>query len=366
MPETGSFLRYEATTTHRSQNPKSNPRKLAWRTELLEVLEDAIFSWIIRHSFSNTHQQATAPPDNMLHESQQYGEKESRASRARMEHLAEYTKRMLVDYPNLIVRDCKSSKYPRRKYNHKTWKLLQRVYREEAHKLHRRNFGVAWSARHTGMQIPFHVKDDGPRGRSVYSAIDIEKGTKIWNPSKLATFDHPLELVNFLQRLSHDLQCDVLLWAYPDAENENVGLALDEGTFVNHAESDELKNMGSTGYALRDIRAGEEILEDYTEFIGVQSLEWFNIIRARAWEEEIDSSPASSATDIHTGYVHAGALPDYDYSQFSPLGEDKFAFGDTVSTQSILLAFSCISFIVFSWKRGSIQYSQRKDVKAQQ
>jgi hypothetical protein len=103
------------------------------------------------------------------------------------------------------------------------------------------------------MQIPFHVRDDGPRGRSVYAAIDVPKGSKVWNPSKLATFEHPRELVHFLLRLPHDLQCDVLLWAYPDAENEYVGLALDEGTFINHADSDDLKNLDSSGYALRDV-----------------------------------------------------------------------------------------------------------------
>ncbi|KAL3914882.1 MAG: hypothetical protein SGILL_005902 [Bacillariaceae sp.] len=292
-------------------------------------------------------------------------------SQIRLKHLTEYTKRMLQDYPNAIASDCKSSNYPRVKHDHKIWKFLQQVYREEAHRLHRRNFGVPWSVRHTGMQIPFHVKDDGPRGRSVYAAIDVPEGTKVWNPSKLASFEHPLEIVNFLHRLPHDLQCDVLLWAYPDAENENVGLALDEGTFINHAESDELKNMDSSGYALRDIRAGEEILEDYTEFIGVKTLEWFNIIRSLAWEEEIEASHDSDGssgtpnTNIHSGYVHAGApLPSYEYSQTSRFGPEELTLSNPASVHALFFAFLSISILLFSWRRVSSQCSKKKDAKA--
>lgn len=85
--------------------------------------------------------------------------------------------------------------------------------------------------------------------------------------------------------LDHDLQCDALLWAYVEKQEGYVSLALDEGSFVNHGETEDVINLDSDCYALRDIKVGEELLENYTEFIGFNELKWFDEIRGKAWQE---------------------------------------------------------------------------------
>jgi hypothetical protein len=228
-----------------------------------------------------------------------------------LSRMTEWTKQKLVENPEWFVTDCVASNYPREIHSWNTWKYLQNVYQEEVLKFGRTDDEfTSWNSTQTGMQIPHYIRDDGPRGRSVYTAIPIPKGTRIWKPSKLATFEHPQELVSFLRRLPHDLHCDALLWAYPDEDSETVGLALDVGTYVNHADSKELLNLDTSCRASRDIHAGEELLEDYSKFIGIDTLEWFNIIRSAAWHESSSTNLQDSFPEgepgIHHGYVHIG------------------------------------------------------------
>merc|ERR1711865_655022 len=49
--------------------------------------------------------------------------------------------------------------------------------------------------------------------------------------------------------------------------------------------SDAVVNLDSDCYALRDIQLGEEMLENYSHFIGFHELVWFDRIRGNAWKE---------------------------------------------------------------------------------
>ena len=46
-----------------------------------------------------------------------------------------------------------------------------------------------------------------------------------------------------------------------------VSLALDDGSFVNHGETSDVINLDKDCSAIRDIEIGEELLENYTEFV---------------------------------------------------------------------------------------------------
>ena len=65
----------------------------------------------------------------------------------------------------------------------------------------------------------------------------------------------------------HDLQCDILLWSYVEKGEGYVSLALDDGSFVNHGETSDVINLDKDCSAIRDIEIGEELLENYTEFV---------------------------------------------------------------------------------------------------
>ncbi|KAL3912472.1 MAG: hypothetical protein SGILL_006869 [Bacillariaceae sp.] len=138
----------------------------------------------------------------------------------------------------------------------------------------------------TGMQRPFEVRDDGPRGRTLHTLVGVEKGEVLWKPYYFGTFKSEGIFTEFLERLSHDLQCDVLLWAYPEKGYKSIGLALDEGSYMNHGESKELLTVNHDCSAVRDLKAGEEILEDYAGFIGTNEVKWFDKLRKKAWGEE--------------------------------------------------------------------------------
>lgn len=106
---------------------------------------------------------------------------------------------------------------------------------------------------------------------------------------------------NFLQELDHDLQCDALLWAYVEKDTNYVALALDPASFVNHGESEDVINLDKDCYALRDIEIGEELLEDYSDFIGFSDnrVEWFHRIRGVAWKEEGPSKRSHSTEEYN-------------------------------------------------------------------
>lgn len=97
------------------------------------------------------------------------------------------------------------------------------------------------------------------------------------------------------------MACDVLQWAYAyendywgdDEEDESVtvGCDLDESSLLNHGD----KGVANVGYidpddfvhapivALRNIEAGEELLEDYDVFD--EELEWFDKLVDAKWSQ---------------------------------------------------------------------------------
>mmetsp|Transcript_32967 Transcript_32967/g.37791 ORF Transcript_32967/g.37791 Transcript_32967/m.37791 type:complete len:356 (+) Transcript_32967:51-1118(+) len=200
-----------------------------------------------------------------------------------------------MDDTSLLPQDCATSNYPRLIHDEATWKFIQDTYYETVSGP-RHEWDADYTQRYKSIHTPrsgftisdvaIEVKDDGFRGRSVYAGQFIPKGTGVWKSFHLARFETPDELTLFLSKLKrYDLQCDSLLWAYVEKGHGYVSLALDEGSFVNHGESEEVVNLDSNCYALRDIHEGEELLENYSEFIGFHELKWFDVIRGDAWKE---------------------------------------------------------------------------------
>jgi SET domain len=240
-----------------------------------------------------------------------------------------------------IASDCGTSNYQRLIHSPQTWSFLQASYKKivdqnmeqiASEKLDRRELRYGQNEAEvqatnsyectSGINIYAEVKE-GPRGRGVFVTQEpVPKGTQAWRiagPFSFATFQRPEEMIAFLELLPHDLQCDVLLWAYPTDNKAHVDL--DEGSFINHAEDPDLVNLDSQARAVRPISPGEELLMDYSEFI--DELDWFDDLRAFAWndgnteERMVDAvidvgdektDDYSAQTDAHTWfYTQVGA-----------------------------------------------------------
>eukprot|EP00532_Pseudo-nitzschia_australis_P002168 CAMPEP_0168190662 /NCGR_PEP_ID=MMETSP0139_2-20121125/17034_1 /TAXON_ID=44445 /ORGANISM="Pseudo-nitzschia australis, Strain 10249 10 AB" /LENGTH=311 /DNA_ID=CAMNT_0008113649 /DNA_START=261 /DNA_END=1195 /DNA_ORIENTATION=+ len=203
---------------------------------------------------------------------------------------------------NSIPKDCATSNYKRVIQDPSVWRFMQNVYIEtvDGHGYSRRR---EKEPSYSGFTVEVVVKDDGKRGRSVYAAEPIRKGTRVWKSTHLVTFETPQQLHSFLGMLDHDLQCDALLWAYVEKGAGYVSLALDPASFVNHGETEEVVNLDEDCFALRDISIGEELLEDYSHFIGFgeeEGVEWYHQIRGRAWQEgELGSHQAKSTDEYN-------------------------------------------------------------------
>ena len=127
-------------------------------------------------------------------------------------------------------------------------------------------------------------------------------------------------------QLDHDLQCDALLWAYVEKDTNYVALALDPASFVNHGENEDVINLDGNCYALWDIEIGEELLEDYSDFIGFSDnqVEWFHQIRGIAWKEQGPSTRSHSA------------------EEYNLIGAPKTWGGKTFSPAVVVIFFSCL------------------------
>lgn len=235
-------------------------------------------------------------------------------------------------YP--LATDCASSGYERLIHDEPTWRLLQKIFYEQTtakysyhHRLHARHKHI-W---HSGIHDDYvTVENDEERGRSIYAIKDIPKGTKVWYDDEKHRINNgywynPRQLKSFLERIPHDLQCDVLLWAYAFSSKGKtlVECNLDEASFFNHGEKPELVNISRFSRATRDISKGEELLMDYSSFIamGGEALPWWDDLRQQAWstntaamtseDEKNDVSTAHCQRNddycILGGYVKYGA-----------------------------------------------------------
>jgi len=200
--------------------------------------------------------------------------------------------------------DCATSNYPRVLHDEKTWRFLQRVFYEQSYarsSYHHRLMGRHENLWYSGVD-DYYVQawdDVAGRGRGLYAVRDIPAGTKVWyfNEDWVVNdgfWDTKQKMTAYLERLPHDLQCDVLLWAYAAApvrkgmQGSYVECNLDEASFINHAEHPDLVNvMVPQNIAARDIKEGEELLMDYSSFIslGEEAIPWWDEIRNTAWQE---------------------------------------------------------------------------------
>ena len=120
-----------------------------------------------------------------------------------------------------------------------------------------------------GWNAKVDFKESRIHGRGVFAAEDITEGTKVWTiDDSMYVFNEADELL----RLPKNLLRDILYAGYLHHTSDKFVSYGDGMQWVNHAFGDSA-NIGlkkrtplaeDNCTALRDIQAGEELLEDYT------------------------------------------------------------------------------------------------------
>ena len=123
-------------------------------------------------------------------------------------------------------------------------------------------------------QSGFHIKyrvGVSRFGRGIFTKQNIEKGTLVWNGvygRNTRRFISEKEVRQWLAEMSNDKDREEWL-RFPVVFDGGFELDMDDARFINHNSE---PNMGylsmedSRSFALRDIKKGEELFEDYNGY----------------------------------------------------------------------------------------------------
>lgn len=166
------------------------------------------------------------------------------------------------------------------------------------------------------MQVPYEVRDSVGRGKGLFATNDIATGTLVWDFHKanISVYSEA-EAKTVCEALASEQTLDsatqLVTYAYwslhnPDGRADGlflVDVTKDDGRFFNHSfdpnvalggvldqKSQETHDMLSS-YALRDIKAGEEIIDDYNTY--ATDPEWYDELARKCG---IDDSYLDKAT----------------------------------------------------------------------
>ncbi|KAL3927127.1 MAG: hypothetical protein SGBAC_013205 [Bacillariaceae sp.] len=133
----------------------------------------------------------------------------------------------------------------------------------------------------SGIKVPYRVGHSPGRGRGVFAAADIPKGALVWQSEFTATFTEGEQFRKFLSALPDDMVCDLIIWCYTTVSvmgEDVIECDLDEGSLFNSYDdvseytignqkgTESSKSSIDGAYAMRDIKAGEELVTAYDEF----------------------------------------------------------------------------------------------------
>ena len=201
---------------------------------------------------------------------------------------------------------CSSGERP--VHDQKTWQYLRQTYHDIVGG-DKSTIGPP-NRSFNGFAVPYYVDQSPGRGRGLFAARDIRKGSLIWTASRTAEFEDAETYRSFLFTIPAELACDVMMWAYvsygseidgesneddeeeesDDEEDDEEGeqaeeesstkimVDLDESSFCNDggkksnmdwdAEAAALypDNSDWRTFAVKDVKEGEELLCNYSGF----------------------------------------------------------------------------------------------------
>jgi SET domain-containing protein len=115
------------------------------------------------------------------------------------------------------------------------------------------------------MTVKNYIKQSPIHGTGLFAGEDIAAGTVIWEYNE--NFDKLIE-VEKLKTLPPLVQEFIEKYSCPHLEDPRyIILEADNGRFMNHSETPntDFREFGK-GYAIQDIKKGEEFTSNYVEF----------------------------------------------------------------------------------------------------
>mmetsp|Transcript_23344 Transcript_23344/g.43353 ORF Transcript_23344/g.43353 Transcript_23344/m.43353 type:complete len:288 (-) Transcript_23344:287-1150(-) len=200
----------------------------------------------------------------------------------------------------LVITGCVQSNHTRNIHDQQGWKQIQKAFDRAKGKPH----DIFQKHGHTGIQIEFEVVYDRDvlHNRALVVKEDIKEGTEVWKPWHYGLFsaERPEVYYKFLEQLPHHLQCDALDFSHPSYDGERIEVTMDDGNFIHHAERPEDVNLNIDCEAIRDIKKGERLYMNYTEFVGFHhSIDWFDELKENAFREPKRlGGPSSSPSKV--------------------------------------------------------------------
>ncbi len=129
----------------------------------------------------------------------------------------------------------------------------------------------------TGFLIAYEVKqcEDQVKGLGVFAKKDIPKGTMIWQPTLVKKLSQE-EVYARLESMSRE-QAQIFLqhgFVMPSEDDKLCINPDDDGRLTNHSSNpnQHVPEGGKEAFAVRDIKAGEELTIDYS---GLASPQWY-------------------------------------------------------------------------------------------
>jgi uncharacterized protein len=120
------------------------------------------------------------------------------------------------------------------------------------------------SGKHALLQVSTFIAASPIEGVGVFAAEPIRKGTMIWRSSDRFDLFIPMAEYRSAPRCVKQLY---ERYAYPSPDRPGfLVYEVDNGRFMNHADSPNTDFSGVGGWAVTDIAAGEEITCNYAEF----------------------------------------------------------------------------------------------------
>jgi len=112
------------------------------------------------------------------------------------------------------------------------------------------------------MRVPVRLGPSQIHGLGLHAIDPIPKGTVVWD------YDWPIDQtipVSARDKLPAHVQKYLAIYGY--REGNNIVLCGDDARYFNHSKTPNCKSgHGTQTVALRDIRAGEELTDDYEGF----------------------------------------------------------------------------------------------------
>jgi len=136
-----------------------------------------------------------------------------------------------------------------------------------------------------GIAVEHEIRYAPETGRGIYAAQNIPAGAVVMQDLPIGYFVSEEEWQDFLFELPCHLRYDSCEWAYLPKGEEYLSLDFGPAALVNHGKTkrftiaDHLPNECNIAYdptlALRDIKIGEEILLDYSDFHDYERQHWY-------------------------------------------------------------------------------------------